>query len=118
MNRVQESDTVNVIPDDISKSLHLLDIPAVFDYLEKTFHISKNWRIFYKNELQQRPTKTSEPIFFCQFLKDHIEPPINRLRMRDDSLFSMLRYLLKDHIAERERQEKRYGGSYKRDDRR
>jgi hypothetical protein len=112
MRREQDNGNANFIPDDISGSLNSLDIPMVFDYLEKTFHISKYWRVVYKNEVQQRPSRMHEAEFFCRFLKEHIEPPINRLRIREDSVFQMLRYLLKDRIAERERQEARYFGYY------
>jgi hypothetical protein len=112
MRREQHNEKVNFIPDDISKSFNPRDIPMVFEYLEKTFHISTHWRIVYKHATDQRPQHITEVEFFCRFLKEHIEPPINRLRIREDSLFSMLRYLLKDRMAERERLENRFGGYY------
>jgi len=100
----REINKLSVIPDDIARAMQVADIAMIFDYLETTFHISRTWRTRYRSELQRQPRDMNEMEFFCRFLKEHIEPPINRLRMRDDTLFAMLRYLLKDRIAERKQE--------------
>jgi len=117
MKRGQNIQNLSVMPEDISRVMQLADISMVFDYLETTFHISTNWRLLYKNELQTQPRGISELEFFCKFLKEHIEPPINKLRMRDDTLFAMLRYLLKDRIEERRQEENFYRRHQHRDSR-
>ena len=92
---------VNVIPDDIKALFEIADIAKVFEYLETTFHVSKNWSMRYKKELKEVHRSVSEQEFFCQFIHEHIEPSINVITTRQDTLFAIIRYLLKDKIEDR-----------------
>ncbi len=101
----------SVIPDDVKVIFEQADIATVFEYLEITFHVSKKWRARYRKELEEVSRSTNPQEYFCQFIREHIEPSINKITLRQDTLFALIRYLLKHKLEEKKLQEsyqKRY----------
>lgn len=105
---------VKVIPDDLGQVFQHTDIPIVWQYLESTFKISHVWRERYSQELLTQPKSTDDLEFFFTFLKKNIEPALFHLTLKENIVFNMTRYLMKDRIQkikeEAEGQRRMYRG--------
>ena len=96
---------VSVIPDDL-QLFDIADIKRAFDYLEKTFHLNRDWSKDFKKELQKVERGMSEQEFFFRYALKHIDPALKRLLRRDESvIFALARYLIRDKIREKKREE-------------
>jgi hypothetical protein len=59
----ERKDFISVIPDDL-KLFEPADIRRVFDYLEKTFRLNRDWYADFKKELLRVERGMSEQEFF------------------------------------------------------
>jgi hypothetical protein len=92
---------ISVIPEDL-RVFEESDIPLVFDYMEKTFRLHKDWRAEFRQELAS--VKRGMPVeeFFFDFALRNIDPSLKKiLRRRDSVVLAMVRYLVRDKINER-----------------
>lgn len=98
----QEPDSI--IPPDILQSFDEGDIPKVWETLDKVFHVNvKHWeQKFLKAYYESQPMSKQE-VFF-QFLKKHLEKPINLLRGNreyDVVIEKIVRYSIREKIERR-----------------
>lgn len=93
-------DFISIIPQDLQEVFQITDVPKVFDYMEKTFHLNKIWREVYKERLSETLKSIPDEEVFFRFVREEIEPPLRRVTQKKDLTFNMVCYLLKDRIAE------------------
>jgi hypothetical protein len=106
MSRRGRSDFISVIPEDL-QLFEATDTIKVFEYLEKEFHLSKDWHIEFKKELLTVERGISEQEFFFRYACEHIDPALQRiLRRKESVIFALSRYLIRHRIAEKRRQDK------------
>jgi hypothetical protein len=92
---------MSVIPDDL-KLFDASDIRRAFDYLEKTFRLNRDWYADFKKELLLVERGMSEQEFFFRYTHKHIDPALQRLLRRHDSVIvALARYLVRNKIAEK-----------------
>jgi hypothetical protein len=96
---------IDIIPGDIKSVFEINDIPKVFDVLERYFKVSKNWRKEYEIALKNAPRSDEEQEVFAKFLKDHLDKALQHVTRRSDSvIFSAMRFVCKDRIEEKKRE--------------
>lgn len=89
------------LPRELENLFEVDDIPKVFNYLEKTFKLSKNWRAAYQSELLATPRGMNEKEFFFKFMLVNIDPSLKVILKRHDSIiFALSMYLIKHKIDE------------------
>jgi hypothetical protein len=101
----------SIIPDDL-RLFEEADIRRYFEYMQTTFHLSKKWEVEYKKQLNSVARGIPTVEFFFQFLKEHIEPALQTIIQRQDSIFAIARYLIKDRIKEKKQEAEAYRNSY------
>lgn len=105
MVRRDRGDFISVIPEDL-RLFESTDIIKVFEYLEKEFHLSKDWYTEFKKELLTVERGISDQEFFFRYTTEHIDPALQRiLRRRDSVIFSLSRYLIRHQIAAKKKQD-------------
>lgn len=105
MSRRGGSDFISVIPEDL-RLFESTDTIKVFEYMEKVFHLSKDWHVEFKKELLTVERGISDQEFFFRYACEHIDPALQRILRRTDSvIFALARYLIRDRIAEKRRQD-------------
>jgi hypothetical protein len=113
--REERKDFISVIPDDL-KLFEPADIRRVFDYLEKTFRLNRDWYADFKKELLRVERGMSEQEFFFQYARKHIDPALQRLLRRKDSvIIALARYLIRDRVAEKKKEERALQNYYRSD---
>lgn len=111
----ERKDFISVIPDDL-KLFEPADIRRVFDYLEKTFRLNRDWYADFKKELLRVERGMSEQEFFFQYARKHIDPALQRLLRREDSVvIALARYLIRDRVAEKKKEERALQNYYRSD---
>lgn len=61
--------------------------------------------MWVKKELCKVERGMSEQEFFFRYARQHLDPPLQRLLRRQDSvIFALARYLIKDRIAEKKKE--------------
>jgi hypothetical protein len=101
----ERRDFISVIPDDL-KLFEPADIKHVFNYLEKTFRLNRDWYADFKKELLKVERGMSEQEFFFRYTRQHIDPALQRILRRNDSvIIALARYLLRERIAEKKKEE-------------
>jgi hypothetical protein len=102
----ERRDFISVIPDDL-KLFEPADIRRVFDYLEKTFRLNRDWYADFKRELLRVERGMSEQEFFFRYACKHIDPALQRILRREDSVIvALARYLIRHRIEEKKREER------------
>jgi hypothetical protein len=105
--------TVSVIPEDL-RLFEPNDIKKVFDYLEKEFHLNKVWYQAYKAELVKVQHGVPEQEFFFRYCCEHFDPPLQKLlRRRESVIFALSRYLIRDRIREKKKENENLKNYYK-----
>jgi hypothetical protein len=95
----------SIIPDDL-RLFDPTDIRKVFDYLEKTFHLNRDWYKDFRKELLKVERGMSEQEFFFRYCRQHIDPSLQRiLRRKDSVIFALARWIIRDKIREKKKQE-------------
>jgi hypothetical protein len=100
----QKFNKVSIIPDD----LHLFevaDIPRHFEYLSITFHLSSRWENHFKESLLKVEKGKSDQEYFFEFMKENLETPLKIILQREEVVFAIARYLIKDRIQEKQREQ-------------
>jgi hypothetical protein len=111
----ERRDFTSVIPDDL-KLFEPADIKRAFDYLEKTFRLNRDWYADFKKELLRRERGMSEQEFFFRYTCKHIDPALQRILRREDSVIvALARYLIRDKIVERKKEAKALRNYYQTD---
>lgn len=109
----RRDDFVSVIPDDL-QLFDATDIRKAFEYMEKTFHLHHDWQNQFRQELTQVERGISEPEYFFRFAVQHIDPGLQRiLRRKESVIFSLCRYLIKDKIQAKKREESHQRNYYR-----
>lgn len=109
----ERNDFVSVIPDDL-KLFDAIDIVKVFEYMEKTFRLSKDWYIEYKKELLRVQRGISEQEFFFDFAMKNIDPGLQRiLRRKDSVILALSRYIIADKIKAKKQEENHLRNFYR-----
>ena len=109
----ERKDYISIIPNDLAL-FEEADIARVFNYLEKTFHLNKDWRKEFKKELTRMPRAVPDQEFFFMYALENIEPALQRLLRRNDKvIFAVARYLIKDRIKERKQESDAQKNFYK-----
>jgi hypothetical protein len=97
------------------------DIPKVFQFCEKRYHLSPKWYEQFKRELQKQARELPEQEFFFRWATEYINPALQILVRRNDNvLFDIARYIIKSRIEEKRKEleyKDRYyrNGQWKRD---
>jgi hypothetical protein len=126
--RRRDAESVSIIPRDIQDLFDEVDIERTWDYLEKTFKLNKKlWKAKFEDEYKVSSREFSKVELFVRFGKEHFEFSICQLIFRnpvyDHTWLKICRYIVKDKIEERKKEEesvrKEYGrsSSYKRTNR-
>jgi hypothetical protein len=105
------------VPEDIRRIFEEHDIEKVWDYLERTLHISRVWRANYLKLIKETPRNVSPQEFFIQYTLKNIDPHLSVLLQRKQSpMLSIIRYVLKDKIGEKRKEQSNlvYGQGWKR----
>ena len=102
----------SIIPDDL-RLFEEEDIRRYFEYMQTTFHLSKKWEVEYKKQLNSVARGIPTVEFFFRFLKEHIEPALQTIIQRQDSIFAIARYMIKDRIKEKKQEAEAYRNSYR-----
>jgi hypothetical protein len=111
----ERRDFISVIPDDL-KLFEPADIKRAFDYLEKTFRLNRDWYADFKKELLRTERGMSEQEFFFRYGCKHIDPALQRILRREDSVIvALARYLIRDKIAEKKKEERALRDYYQTD---
>lgn len=105
-------DFISIIPDDL-RLFEEADIPRYFEYLEKTFHLSNKWQAEYKKQLNSVARGIPSVEFFFKFLKEQIEPALKTIIQRQEPIFAIARYLIKDRIEEKKREAEAHRNFYR-----
>jgi hypothetical protein len=85
---------ISVIPDDL-KLFESTDIIKVFEYLEKEFHLNKNWHQTFKDELLKTERGISDQEHFFRFATSRLDPALQTILLRKDSvIFALARYII------------------------
>lgn len=101
----ERNDFISVIPDDL-KLFDTTDIKKVFQYLEKVFHLHRDWYADFKKELLKVERGVTEEEFFFRYATQHIDPALQRLlRRRDSVIIALSRFIIRDKIKEKKQQE-------------
>ncbi|HEY9006417.1 MAG TPA: hypothetical protein VIM75_09795 [Ohtaekwangia sp.] len=94
----------SAIPNDL-RLFEATDIDRMFTYMEETFHLSKKWKTVFSLELQKTERSISEQEFFFRFARKHLDPPLQQLLVRKDSVvIAMARFLIRDRIREKRKE--------------
>jgi hypothetical protein len=95
---------VSVIPEDL-RLFEVTDIQKVFEYLEKEFHLNKEWYQDFRKQLLKVNRGISEQEFFFRYSREHLDPPLQRiLRRKESVIFALARYLIRDRIREKKKE--------------
>ncbi len=82
------------------------DITRFFDYAEKTFRLSRRWRVTYERERNRTLHRGNEVDFFFAFITKNLEPTLKHLLARTDMVtYALCRYLIQDRLAVMEKNE-------------
>jgi hypothetical protein len=105
----------SIIPNDIKAVFNDVDIDKTWDYLEKTFRLNKKqWKRLFEEE-KLLPSKLSNAERFIIFGQRHLAEPICKLLFRDylrsETWIGLIRYIVKDKIAEKKVIDQRTNGS-------
>ncbi|HYC87433.1 MAG TPA: hypothetical protein VEB86_19505 [Chryseosolibacter sp.] len=99
--RQSRTEYVSIIPADL-RLFEPADIPKVFEYLQKEFHLHSSWAREYRMELQKIQRGMPEQEFFFRFCRDHFDPALQKLlRRRESVIFALARYIIRDRIRDR-----------------
>jgi pantothenate kinase-related protein Tda10 len=102
---MQRGKELSVIPEYL-QLFEPTDIKRMFLYLEQTFHISKEWQKKFNTDLLAVARGMSDQEFFFRFLCEHLDPPLRILLKRPENVvFAIARYLIKDRIDEKKREQ-------------
>jgi hypothetical protein len=104
MSRTTHREFIRLIPDDL-RLFEVADIERMFSYMEETFKLSSKWRLEFQKQLAKSPRGIPEQEYFFGFLKEHVQPSLQVITQREDILFAMARYLIKDRIEEKRKEE-------------
>ena len=101
----ERNNSRSIIPDDL-RLFESTDIKKVFDYLEKTFHLNREWYKEFRKELQRVERGTSEQEFFFRYCQQHFDPSLQRiLRRKDSVIFALARWIIREKIKEKKKQD-------------
>jgi len=108
---------------DVKDVIEYSDVKSVWQHLEKTFGLNvniheENFKQYFINHPKHRyPEYKNLGIVFVDFGKQEIEPLLNKILQRDDSYptwNNLLRFLLKDKLADTSAQRDYYkSGAWK-----
>ena len=92
------SNFASVIPNDL-KAFEKEDIRKAFVYMEKTFHLHKEWYYQHSQQQLERRAGMSEVEFFFRFALKNLDPPLKTiLRRRESVILPLCRYIIKDKV--------------------
>jgi hypothetical protein len=96
---------VSAIPEDL-RLFEPTDIRLVFEYMEKTFHLHKQWFEDFKKELTKVERGISDQEFFFLYAVSNIDPSLQRLLKRKESvIYAIARYIIRNKIKEKKKQD-------------
>lgn len=106
------------IPVDIRFLFQAGDIPKVFAWCEHRYHLHPDWQKQFVDDLKKTPKDLPEQEFFFRWATEHLNYALQTiLRRRVNVIEDIARYILKDRIAEKMREDterrNRYRGEYK-----
>jgi hypothetical protein len=91
-----------------------VDIVKVFDWMEKRYHLHPDWRRQFKEDLKKMPKELPEQEFFFRWATQHLNHSLQTiLRRRANIIEDIAFYILKDRIAEKERENNEKKNFYK-----
>jgi hypothetical protein len=79
----------SVIPDDL-QLFEQTDIIKMFEYIEKTFHLSNKWYPTFKESLKKVERDVSEQEHFFRYTKEFLDPSLQVILRRNDSVIFAL----------------------------
>jgi len=100
-----------LVPEKIQGIFTEEDIPAVFDYLEKTFFLAKGWREFYRKEAARQQRNKEETEFFFAFMHKYLDYSLQNIRGQTGMghgfiIDKIVIYLMKPKLEAKRREEK------------
>lgn len=110
----RKMNSASIIPQDL-RLFEVTDIPKYFHYLKTTFHLSSKWEKHYQQSLLKVERGVGELEFFFSFLKQNLEPALKVLLQREDVIFAIARYLIKDRINEKRQEQNELKEFYRSD---
>jgi hypothetical protein len=90
------------------------DIPKMFEWMERRYHLHPDWHKQFKDDLKKTPKDLPEQEFFFHWATQHINPALQTIVRRKANIIEDIAiYLLKDRIEEKRKEQEDRVKSYK-----